>query len=43
MYFFRKKDAGRPTSIDIKIMHVINVLAMAIFLAGILLKLTHVI
>ncbi|WP_371416352.1 DUF6728 family protein [Pedobacter sp. L105] len=43
MYFFRKRDPARPTSIDIKIMHVINVLAISIFLIGIILKLTHVI
>jgi hypothetical protein len=43
MYFFRKKDQGRPTNFDIKIMHVINVLAISIFLIGIILKLTHLI
>jgi len=43
MYFFRKKDPDRPTSIDIKIMHVINALAISIFLIGIILKLTHII
>ncbi|WP_317617434.1 DUF6728 family protein [Pedobacter cryoconitis] len=41
MYFFRKKDPDRPTSIDIKIMHVINALAISIFIIGITLKLLH--
>jgi len=43
MYFFRKKDPDRPTSIDIKIMHIINVLAISIFLIGITLKILRVI
>ncbi|WP_317039937.1 DUF6728 family protein [Pedobacter hartonius] len=43
MYFFRKKDPNRPTSIDIKIMHVVNVLAISIFLIGIISKLFHLV
>ncbi|WP_316741416.1 DUF6728 family protein [Pedobacter antarcticus] len=43
MYFFRKKDPDRPTSTDIKIMHVINVVAITVFLTGIILKLLHLI
>ncbi|WP_316802718.1 DUF6728 family protein [Pedobacter nototheniae] len=39
MYFFRKKDPNRPNNINIKIMHVINALAISIFLAGIIYKL----
>ncbi|WP_442589794.1 DUF6728 family protein [Pedobacter sp. AW31-3R] len=43
MYFFRKKDPDRPKSIDIKIMHVINVIAISVFLIGITLKLLQLI
>ncbi|WP_331283540.1 DUF6728 family protein [Pedobacter punctiformis] len=39
MYFFRKKDPNRPNNINIKIMHVINALAISIFLLGIIYKL----
>ena len=33
-YFFRKKDANRPTNINIKMMHGVNRLAIIIFLLG---------
>lgn len=39
MYFFRKNDPDRPTNINIKIMHVINMLAISIFLIGVIWKL----
>ncbi|WP_457270474.1 DUF6728 family protein [Pedobacter sp. UYEF25] len=39
MYFFRKKDPNRPTNINLKIMHFINALAIAVFVAGIIFKL----
>ncbi|WP_335318992.1 DUF6728 family protein [Pedobacter terrae] len=39
MYFFRKKDPGRPNNINLRIMHFINALAILIFLAGIIYKL----
>jgi hypothetical protein len=39
MYFFRKRDPGRPTNINIKIMHIINATAIIVFVAGILWKL----
>lgn len=35
-YFFRKKDASRPTNINIKMMHGINKISIAIFLLGVL-------
>ncbi|MDX2197053.1 MAG: DUF6728 family protein [Cytophagales bacterium] len=31
-YFFRKKDASRPSNFNIKAMHFINKLSMTIFL-----------
>ncbi|WP_317046816.1 DUF6728 family protein [Pedobacter yonginense] len=39
MYFFRKKDPTRPNNINLKIMHIINALAISVFLAGIIYKL----
>ncbi|MBE9598811.1 DUF6728 family protein [Pedobacter sp. MC2016-24] len=39
MYLFRKKDPNRPSNINIKIMHVINAIAITMFVAGILWKL----
>ncbi|WP_317042787.1 DUF6728 family protein [Pedobacter caeni] len=38
MYLFRKKDPNRPSNINLKIMHVINAIAITVFLAGILWK-----
>ncbi|HZH54919.1 MAG TPA: DUF6728 family protein [Sphingobacteriaceae bacterium] len=38
MYFFRKKDPSRPKSFNLKVMHIINVLAISIFLLAILYK-----
>ncbi|MEJ7646668.1 MAG: DUF6728 family protein [Chryseolinea sp.] len=35
-YFFRKKDASRPTNINIKMMHGINKISIAIFLLGVI-------
>jgi hypothetical protein len=35
MYFFRKQDPNRPTNINIKIMHVINAIAIILFVGGI--------
>jgi hypothetical protein len=35
-YFFRKKDTGRPTNINLKMMHGINKISIAIFLIGVL-------
>jgi len=39
MYLFRKKDPERPTNANIKIMHIINTIAIAMFVGGILWKL----
>ncbi len=39
MYFFRKKDPARPLNFNIRAMHLINRLAIIVFLGGILLKL----
>ncbi|WP_346348953.1 DUF6728 family protein [Pedobacter sp. JY14-1] len=39
MYFFRKKDPARPDNINIRIMHVINAIAITVFLLGIIWKL----
>jgi hypothetical protein len=35
-YFFRKKDPSRPSNINIKMMHGINKISIAIFLLGVL-------
>lgn len=35
-YFFRSKDASKPASINVRIMHGINRLAIVIFLAGVI-------
>jgi hypothetical protein len=35
-YFFRKKDPNRPSNINIKMMHGINKISIAIFLVAIL-------
>lgn len=35
-YFFRKKDPSRPSNINIKMMHRINKISIAIFLIGVL-------
>jgi len=38
MYFFRKKDPNRPTSFNLRVMHVINAIAIILFLLAILYK-----
>ncbi|WP_199757048.1 DUF6728 family protein [Pedobacter sp. KBW06] len=38
MYLFRKKDPNRPSNINLKIMHVINAIAITVFVAGLLWK-----
>lgn len=35
-YFFRKKDASRPSNINIKMMHGINKISIVIFLLGVI-------
>ncbi|HRE66211.1 MAG TPA: hypothetical protein PLM56_01265 [Cyclobacteriaceae bacterium] len=35
-YFFRKKDPSRPSNINIKMMHGINKISIAIFLIAVL-------
>jgi hypothetical protein len=35
-YFFRKKDPSRPNNINLKMMHGVNKISIAIFLAGVL-------
>jgi hypothetical protein len=35
-YFFRKKDSSRPLNINIKMMHGINKISIAVFLIGVL-------
>jgi hypothetical protein len=39
MYLFRKKDPNRPVNTNIKIMHIINAIAITMFVGGILWKL----
>ncbi|MES2061425.1 MAG: DUF6728 family protein [Bacteroidota bacterium] len=39
MYFFRKKDPNRPTSFNLKVMHIINAIAISMFVIGITWKL----
>lgn len=34
-YFFRKKDPSRPTNINIRVMHGINKISIAIFLLAV--------
>jgi len=38
MYFFRKKDPNRPQNFNIRAMHIINTIAILVFLAGIVYK-----
>ncbi|SFB77525.1 hypothetical protein SAMN05421747_10124 [Parapedobacter composti] len=38
MYFFRKKDPTRPTSFNLRVMHIINWTAIILFLLAILYK-----
>jgi len=33
-YFFRKKDPSRPTNVNIRMMHGINKISIAVFLLG---------
>jgi hypothetical protein len=35
-YFFRKKEPGRPTNINLKMMHGVNKISIIIFLLGVL-------
>jgi hypothetical protein len=35
-YFFRKKDPNRPSNINIKMMHGVNKISIAIFLVAVL-------
>ena len=35
-YFFRKKDPSRPSNINIRMMHGVNRIAIAVFLAGLI-------
>ena len=34
-YFFRKKDPSRPTNINLRMMHGVNKISIAIFLLGV--------
>ncbi|MGJ1515141.1 DUF6728 family protein [Sphingobacterium siyangense] len=38
MYFFRKRNADRPTNGSIKAMHIINARAIIVFLLGLIYK-----
>lgn len=38
MYFFRKKDPSRPTSFNLRVMHIINAVAIIIFVLAIIYK-----
>jgi len=38
MYFFRKKDPNRPVNFNLKVMHIINAIAITMFLAGLIYK-----
>lgn len=35
-YFFRKKDPSRPSNINLRMMHGINKISIAVFLLGVL-------
>ncbi|GAB3938238.1 DUF6728 family protein [Mucilaginibacter myungsuensis] len=39
MYFFRKKDPNRPINFNLKVMHMINAIAITMFVAGMIYKL----
>ncbi|MFZ4101700.1 MAG: DUF6728 family protein [Sphingobacterium thalpophilum] len=39
MYFFRKHDPNRPSNFNLKVMHIINTIAILLFLGGIIFKL----
>ncbi len=39
MYFFRKKDPNRPQNFNLKVMHIINTIAIIMFVAGLIYKL----
>jgi hypothetical protein len=39
MYFFRKKDPNRPSNFNLRAMHIINAIAITMFLAGLIYKL----
>ncbi|MBC7399771.1 MAG: hypothetical protein H7289_07475 [Mucilaginibacter sp.] len=41
MYFFRKKDPNRPTSFNLKAMHIINAIAISVFLLSIIGKMVY--
>ncbi|MEQ7798445.1 DUF6728 family protein [Pedobacter sp. ASV1-7] len=41
MYLFRKKNPDRPINTNIKIMHIINAIAIIMFIGGILWKLIN--
>jgi plastocyanin domain-containing protein len=41
MYFFRKKDPNRPTSFNLKAMHIINAIAISVFVLGIIGKIVY--
>lgn len=38
MYFFRKKDSANPPGFNLKVMYIINTVAILMFLAGIIYK-----
>ncbi|MEO6728475.1 MAG: DUF6728 family protein [Candidatus Dojkabacteria bacterium] len=42
MYFFRKKDPNRPDNFNIRAMHMINRIAIIVFLAGIIWKIIDI-
>jgi len=35
-YFFRSKDPSRPSNVNIKMMHGVNKISIAVFLAGVI-------
>ncbi|WP_428329728.1 DUF6728 family protein [Mucilaginibacter sp.] len=41
MYFFRKKDPNRPTNFNLRAMHIINAIAISVFLIAIIWKLVY--
>ncbi|MGJ1321786.1 MULTISPECIES: DUF6728 family protein [Sphingobacterium] len=38
MYFFRKKDPNRPTNGNLKAMHIINAIAISVFILALIYK-----
>jgi hypothetical protein len=41
MYIFKKQDPNKPLNINLRIMHIINIMAIVLFVGGIAWKLVQ--